>query len=392
MSRVPTGDSDDLLAQAWADFCDGLNEAGRLAFREQAPATPLDRAAGIQYLSRLIGKALNQRLEFNDPLHPELWLLQTPTSKYFGDNPDCTYLAGVVHGDHAYRLSGHRGTVTWVSFGAGGSALNDSQLRTEPDGSFEVALSAREQPGNWLQLQPGRPNRLLIRQFFGEWDTEEPMRLRIERVGGGGTPEPPTPEVVADGLRRAVAWLRRESEYWADWIDWYGQWPNEFVPGVPDWSATDAGIAVLNRAVNSCHWRLAPDEALVIDVRPPPRAAFWNFELNNYWLNSVDYRYRLSSVNSKQAALEPDGSVWVVVAREDPGVPNWLDTAGHPAGFVCQRWVDADRSPLPAARVVKLAELDGALPAGARRTTPAERREQLRRRKLGVERRFGFWA
>jgi hypothetical protein len=311
----------------------------------------------------------------------------TPTSKHFGDNPDCTYLAGVVHGDHRYRISGRRGTVTWVSFAAGGSALNDRELQVGRDGAFEIALAAEEQPGNWLPLQPGRPNRMMIRQFFGAWDLEEPMQLRIERVGGtGDVPEPPGPEAVADGLRRAVAWLRSESELWADWIDWYGRWPNEFVPGVPDWHATDAGIAALNRAVNSCQWRLGPDEALVITVKPPERFAFWNFELNNYWLNSVDYRYRLSSVNAKQAVLEEDGSVCVVVAHEDPGVPNWLDTAGHGVGFVCQRWVDAMESPLPTARVMSLRDLDPSFC----RISPDERSEQLRRRKLGVDRRFGF--
>jgi hypothetical protein len=391
VTAADAADQDELLAGAWADFCDSLKEAGRLAFREQAPDTPLVRAAGVQYLSRFIGKALNQRLEFNDPLHPELWLLQTPTSKYFGDNPDCTYLAGVVHGDHTYRITGNRGTVTWVSFAAGGSALNNDELRCRADGSFEITLCADEQPDNWLPLQPGRPNRMMIRQFFGEWDVEEPMQLRIERVGAADVPEPATPERVADGLRRAVAWLRSESELWASWIDWYGQWPNQFVAGVPDWHANDAGISILNRAVNSCCWRLAPDEALVVSVRPPP-AAFWNFELNDYWLNSVDYRYRLSSVNSKQAAVEADGTVYVVVAHSDPGVPNWLDTAGNPAGFVCQRWVEASSSPVPAARVVKLAELDAALPAGAARITADERREQLRRRKLGVERRFGLYG
>jgi hypothetical protein len=231
----------------------------------------------------------------------------------------------------------------------------------------------------------------MIRQFFGDWDTEEGMTVGIERVGGSGPPETITPERMAAGLGRAVQWLRRESDHWARWIDWYGQWPNEFVAGVPEWLDGDAGISVLSRQVNSCQWRLAADEALLMSVHPPP-CSFWNFELNNYWMNSVDYRYRLSSVNSKQAALDPDGTVQVVVAHTDPGIPNWLDTAGHCAGFICQRWVEAEGSPLPAARVVKLSDLADALPSDSPRMTDAERREQLARRQAGVQRRFGPYA
>ena len=45
----------------------------------------------------------------------------------------------------------------------------------------------------WAVILPGTVsafNLVVIRQFFGRWDTEEPMRLRIERVGATGAPRP----------------------------------------------------------------------------------------------------------------------------------------------------------------------------------------------------------
>jgi hypothetical protein len=45
------------------------------------------------------------------------------------------------------------------------------------------------------------------------------------------------------------------------------------------------------------------------------------------------------------------------VAHEDPGKPNWMDTAGHDHGIMGVRWVRADALPEPKCRVVKLAEL-----------------------------------
>jgi hypothetical protein len=49
--------------------------------------------------------------------------------------------------------------------------------------------------------------------------------------------------------------------------------------------------------------------------------------------------------------------VRLVVAHEDPGVDNWLDTAGHARGTMCLRWVGADSHPDPSTRVMKRVEL-----------------------------------
>ena len=55
--------------------------------------------------------------------------------------------------------------------------------------------------------------------------------------------------------------------------------------------------------------------------------------------------------------LRKDGSFRLVVAHEDPGVDNWLDTAGHDHGTMCVRWVRANSHPEPICCVVKAAEL-----------------------------------
>ena len=52
-----------------------------------------------------------------------------------------------------------------------------------------------------------------------------------------------------------------------------------------------------------------------------------------------------------------DGRVRVVVAHEDPGLPNWLETAGHDRGTMCWRWIHAQSHPQPIATVVPLAAL-----------------------------------
>jgi hypothetical protein len=377
---------DERLRATWDDFCSRLREAGEIVFRDTAPATPLDRATGLRYVARYVTKALHQKLEFDDPEHPQLWMLQTPTHKSFGDNPDCTYHVASIDGSRNYRVVGNRGSVKWVSFMVMGEAVNNSDLVVEWDGGFQVSVGPDERPTNWIRTAPG-PAQLMVRQFFGDWATEAPMRLRIELADDPGAPPSPlTPDRLITGLDAAIGWLIEDTNRWADWIDFYRDHPNEFVTGMPDWTSGGAE-STLGRLLHFCYWKVQPDEALVIRVVPPP-CAYWNFELGNYWMNSADYRYRLSSLNSEQAVLEDDGSLVVVVSHIDPRVPNWLDTAGHTVGLMPQRWVEATESPTPSVDLVPVEQLDELLGSTVHRISADERRRQQQLRKVGVDRRF----
>ena len=385
---------DGLLKQAWEDFCDGLKSSADLIFRDNAPSTALARAEGFRYLSRYISRALNVAVEFNDPLFPQFWRNQEPTRKYGGDNPDGLNLRARIDGEHTYRIVGNRGNAVYVAFTvlrnpnetpAGQSTemarLLGPDLTTEWDGSYELVLSPDRHTGSWIETRPGA-HTVSVRQFFGDWESVQPMTVRIERVGAEGPPAPLTPEAVAKGLREASQDHISETARWAEWIDTYRDHMQTFVPRI----TVDRGGAP-GKAPLYCYWRVEPDEALLIEVTPP-RALWWNFELNNYWMNSLDYRYHLSSLNSTQAVLEDDGLLRIALAHEDPGVANWLETGGHSDGRIGIRWVLADSAPVPATRLVKLADLPSLLPTSTRRITLDERREQIRRRRIGVDRRF----
>jgi hypothetical protein len=38
------------------------------------------------------------------------------------------------------------------------------------------------------------------------------------------------------------------------------------------------------------YWSLQEDEALLIEIEGVPECRFWNLQLNNYWIESLDYR------------------------------------------------------------------------------------------------------
>lgn len=350
---------------AWGEFCDALKAAGNVITSDISPRDAFQRAEGYRYLTRLLRAALETFVEDADPQAPELLRTCHETIKMGADNPDNYYQNAPINGKYEYRITGHRGTVHYLGFGtqegnygATGSLdtsgyLDAADLEIDADGHFEIALSAEKRPGNWLPMT-AKSRTLVVRQTFLDRKTEKPAVLKIERIGGKHAPRPLTPQAIDRGLVASARFVDGCARLFNQWAHGFQARVNElplFDPKV----ATAAG-GVPHIAYYHGYWRLQPDEALVIEVKPPT-CDYWNFQLNNHWMESLDYRYHPISINRHSAQLSADGAVRVIVAHRDPGLGNWIDTVGHAEGTMCWRWVRAKEHPQPMTRVVKLEEL-----------------------------------
>jgi hypothetical protein len=350
----------------------------------------------MRQLARNIALALQFELENHDPRFPELLHYFDPVRKQGGDNTDALYVGAPINGTDTYRISGKRGTAAYFAVTVledgdtpwGGQVVGqliDGELEVDDEGRFELVVSPREHPGNWIR-STSETYRITFRQFFADWENEEPMVARIDREGATTPPEPLTAQRLDEGLRGAAHWVRWSVTYWADMLDKWQSRPNEFIPyGELESNQIDftpGGAPLIS------YWKVAPDEACVIRVTPP-RADYWAVEFGSYWWETMDYRYRLCSLNAHHAQLEEDGSLLVVISHADPGLPNWLDPSGHDEGYVTFRWIGADAYPRPIAQQVRIAELEDHIPENVRRITPAERAQQLRGRRRGAIKRFG---
>lgn len=356
---------------AWSEFCRVLERAGEVILREAAPDTPLDRAEGFRYLSRLARGMLYSCVENADPDRPRLQELDLV--KVGADNPDNVYLSATIRGDREYRITGHPGTIAYVSFGSkanryavDGTMASTGELRGEDlersaDGSVEVVVSASPHPGNWLPLSSDSTS-LVIRQTYLDRTSESPGTWRIERLDEIGPAAPLTPETLATALRRAAQGVHGTAATFARWTELFMTRPNELV---------DFGQEMFQRAGGDPeifylhgYWRLEPDEAWVIRTDVPD-CPYWNFQLDNWWMESLDHDRRIT-VNRHTAALDDDGRLTIVVAAADPGARNWIDTAGHTSGTALLRWLGARHHPLPTCEVVRLASLGPVLETGVR--------------------------
>ena len=160
---------------AWREFCDLLADAGEAILAEGNPDDPLDRAEGFRMLTRLLRGALESDLEYGRPEQPVLVRACHETVKIVGENPDNHYLGASPRREVRLPDLGHagRGEVDQLQpllrrrlrrrrSRAPGATLHEEQMHIEPDGTFELVISQREHPGNWLRSEadtrsPGHP-------------------------------------------------------------------------------------------------------------------------------------------------------------------------------------------------------------------------------------------
>jgi hypothetical protein len=354
---------------AWEQFCEALKPLGRHIVGPDSPDDLLLRTEGIRCLSRLVSLGLDRFLEHGDPTYPEFYDLQTPVRKYLGDNPDQSYRGAAIDGTGSYRIRGSRAGAAGLEIGVyagtfrsdsaqaqGGrrlvGSLDESTLEARADGSFELTLSPDAAPGNHIRLEPDS-NALLIRTYF--WDRG--LRRRhampsIERLDVSQPPAPLSPEALLRGLLGAVAFVDGS-------LEWWNRYQADNVKREPNRLSVlpDDGTLQTPSQVRYMHGLVAiePEQALVVELTPRNEPAYWSLVLQNRWGETPDWRYRPVVRNNRELRRDEAGIVRVVIADRDPGVENWMDTAGHSQLLLSLRW--RGKSALPATRT-RLTSLD----------------------------------
>jgi Protein of unknown function (DUF1214) len=311
----------------------------------------------------------------SDPERPFFRPIVSRTRKMLGDNPDALYYSAPLRDDRAYRVTGNTSGCAYLSFtiekgtGEGGystqtaGVLRDTDFDIADDGGFEIFLGGPERPKNWLAL-PSLASEVIVRCYFehAEPAAADPnlvVPLSIEPVTPVGPPQPWDDRSVAQAWRRVGAFLRNRTLEQPKPGDrqqppWVSTTPNVFPP--PELPG-DFAFAAFDAAYSMAPYALAPDEALVITGRWP-RCRFANVSVWNRYLQTYDYVHRTVSRNRANTVLEPDGSFRMVIAHEDPGVPNWIDTERRSFGMVFWRFfVPEGDIETPQARVVRFADL-----------------------------------
>jgi hypothetical protein len=317
---------------------EAIAEAEKLVAAAPHIETEADLLEGLQYLAGCVAACTHMAFNYERD-HPFLLSGTGPFTKMGLDNPDTLYFGCRVHAERDYVVTGTRGTTTDLSFQllggeytddnvpASQAAFDDRELDIGEDGSFE-----------W-RFRPTSNGQLVIREVYGDW-SQQRGTLAISRLDTAGTAPPPlTRETIEKRYATAGKQLVQRVKTWLQFPQWF--YLNIPVNTMVAPRLTPGGLATQYSSAG--HFDLRPDQALVLTL-PVTDAPYLGFQLGSMWYISLDYINHQTSLNASQAQPDPDGKIRIVVADQNPGVTNWVETLGHRRGFLQFRWQRVSRA------------------------------------------------
>ena len=397
-----TAEQEEINA-VWVQFGEDIAALGELVQGARFNRDEQTAAEGYRRLARFLATFLAYHTDLADPDYPQFMRFPNAVARVGWDNPDNPYLSFPVRGDHVYRLRGNVDSFDLVTINVysgllGHTPISDirhvsgmvsDDLIVDGNGDFVLTLSAEPVDGNWLALEPDAYF-VIVRRLVSDWEQTDEGLWEVLNLTtlGQGAPRP-APATVTRQLVDAAAQVRnlRELLTIAHRITFQLTLsPNE----ISEPGATDPNIPMADpfQAASRGYFRLAENEALLIEA-PVAACRYTNIQLANPWMESLDYASHQSSLNHATTLADADGRVRYVISRRDPGVQNWLDTAGLHEGSFLARWTYCDEYPSDiSSRVIGLDDLDDHVPADTPRVTSEERARVIAARQAAISRRY----
>lgn len=364
-------------------------------------AAGLDRALDQWLMGGVVAVANN------DPSRPRaLWAIDNTPREWFGhvfpgaavaiDNPDNVNRTMPLDGAWGYEIHGRFGKkpTAQTSFivtpaeqgqlrlGSTIAALTNVDIRSDGDERFVITLDKRPAAGrvNHMQIADG-PQMLAIRDSHSDW-RQQATEIHASLVSGPSPPPPIAEHALVSAAAESVV------DFVAFWLDFKNTfWKTPPFNQVIGPLGRDGGWGYQAGG----RFKLADDEAFVITTLDGG-AAYSGFQVSDPWTISPYPFYATTSRNTSQITPNPDGSHTYVISLIDPGVANWIDTAGLHEGWFMLRWQNlesvAPQSLLESAHLVRLAELSKYLPDGTPHVTLQQRSAEILERATDYESRY----
>ncbi|MEZ4334333.1 MAG: hypothetical protein R3F35_21485 [Myxococcota bacterium] len=391
MSRV---DGASELLDAWRSFCRRIESLGEEVLRPPYPSGPGDGAEAIAHLGEQVACWLAYATGSFDTTAPFFHRSNDLVSQWGGPNQDNLYLHARIDPKRRYRIRGKMHAceefvitlrVDFMHMPEWGTlaTITASERGIGPGDTFEILLGGDGSDPAFFPI-PDRVTTCSLRQYYLDWQPEEPAVFTIECLDD--VPAPPriaAADVVAR-LETALAQTERSVTYWNQYLNEHRAKGVDNAFASP--MALKKGLGAARYAF--LFYALGPDEALLIETDVPD-ARYWNLQLATMgWYEQPDPVHRISTINQHQARIDADGRARFVVASRDPGCPNWLDTADHPEGLLTFRWFWPKTDPSPTTKVVPLAQIARHLPPDTARVDAAARGAEIRARMRHLAWRF----
>ncbi len=348
-------------SEIWSQFTRELELAGLKVLEDYPQPTLLDESEGLRYLLQQLSTSVQNILVRESGEIPLLRVGATTINKWGMDGADAKYQGAPIDPSGEYLFSGRLGTARLTAIQLSNltsgnyqafESLSGDQFQSADSGEFQVLLSVNKPEywhGPWLPLRSETTD-LLVREYFGDWENEEPGDYRLQRLDSTPTKSPLTLTAAEQLLADTVTQFSQRAPQWKTHID---QARKHLVNKVV-MRKTAQGLE--NNYYGSAWFRISNDEALVIELEDP-QALLWSVQLGNVWWESLDYINHTASYNDYQAVASSDGIYRFVLSQKDPGVANWLDPVGHSEGALLFRIQGASSAVQPKIELTSIGEL-----------------------------------
>ena len=309
---------------------------------------PIDSVEGRRFLMRMLGASIATHTEYNDPDRPEFHHSESPHAKMFADCPDADYLRAAIStgDDRVYKLSGripndtvYSGILYYGRGGRIGNRIRDFELDKDSEGRFTLFLSINE-PSDLLAKTPhsrwlkadGDETAIMVRQYYTDRAAQQSLKIDIELIGDPGPLQPLDPFALTKGVERAERMLK---VIFDRTIQGYKMAKGTALKRFLHMGA-EQFFPTPDNDYQICWYRIGYNQLMLVRGRLP-KTRYFSFTLYNAWMESFDYRHHSCHRNHTQIQTDADGNFEICLAHRDPGHPNWLDTAGHEAGYLVAR-------------------------------------------------------
>ena len=401
---TPVDSSTSGAVPGWSEALDGLRDLpDRILARlpdEQRNDPQIRQEVGRLALSAVAAATLEALA--SDPDHP-VFLPQINNYITTGQpNADTNYRSAKIAPGGVYRLRGRRGSMNQariaeigprpkqvegsVNLGKPRPVHDLNTLNVDAEGHYDVILSPTRPEGytgDWWPLDP-TSNSLLVRLVSSAWGKEVEPTLSIERLDI----PPSRPRPAAATLEASLRSIPLSADFLAPLLVDRPQKlrAQGYINKLKDVDFSQMG-GLTGQFYYEGVYELKDDEALIVETKVPEHCTYRSLILTNEIYETTDWYNNQSSLNGAQAAADQDGILRIVVSARDPGVPNWLDTAGYSTGVIQGRWMECDSKPVPTVRKVALADVRKSLPAGTPTVSARERDQQIRDRRAVLQQR-----
>jgi Protein of unknown function (DUF1214) len=385
----------------WEKLIDGLRPLGdamRARVPERLRGNPQIMAESMRLLLSGLARANSDAL-VGDRRHPMFVPELNIAQNIFQPNADTIYKSCLIEKGGSYLLKGDRGTTRMMILAQMGPDTlrtgkhhpvldqgNFDNLHIDSEGNFEVVISP-EKPadykGDWWPLNEAC-EKFMIRNVSCDWGVEREPRFGIARLDVDEAKGRPS----IDALHHAFGELAGITAVCALAFPTHVQELRDqgFLNTLKVFDVSQMS-GLQGQSYYEGAYELADDEALITEVKIPESYKYWSIILTNELYETTDWYNNQSSLNDMQGVVDSDGIFRTVISARDPGVHNWLDTAGYESGAIQGRWFGANATPNPNIRKVKLVDVASQLPAGTKRVTLEERATALRNRRISAQKR-----